>query len=245
MEFVEFLLRFIFGISGALVIVFLRIFELMPRMSKSGEIILHEESKKDLQKRWEEIHEKMKQIQEKKGNEMLKKSNGNRQVELEVKELEALSNSYKITLDNISARMNLLEKELSSLKRGQWAIGAILFTFLGGIFALFMPELIGGKPVVVDNMLSGEGALFSMLVGATWTTYISMFEHKLSDKELVESKNKSIDDLIATRDSLVAIKNRLVSEVESRSEKGNQLLSYYKQLKEELEEYKSKFGEIT
>ncbi len=237
-EIFEFLLRFLFGVSGALVIIFLRIYEQLPRMSKSGEIILREETLKDLQTRWTEIHGKLEKIQEKMGKEMMENAKSPNHADLDVKELEALSNSYKITLDDISERMKLVGKEVGSLKLRQWTIGAILFTFLGGIFALFIPEVIGGKPVIADGMISGEGAIFSMLVGATWTTYISMFEHKLSDKELVENKNTVIDELIAVRD-------KVVGELESTTRKGAKLLSRYKDVKEDLENYKKEYDKLS
>lgn len=70
-ELAEFLLRFLFGVSGALVIVFLRIFEQLPRMSMSSDIILLEESLKDLRIELKDVNDRFDTVQKKMSENML------------------------------------------------------------------------------------------------------------------------------------------------------------------------------
>lgn len=66
-ELVEFALSFFLWVSGALVIIFLRIFQQLLRMSKYVEITLQE---KELKDRREEVYDKLEKLQEEMRSEM-------------------------------------------------------------------------------------------------------------------------------------------------------------------------------
>jgi hypothetical protein len=229
-ELAEFLLRFFFGCSGAVVILFLRIFEQLPRMSKSSDIILLEDSLKDLQIELKDVNDRFDTVQKKMSENMLKDVKPLEQARVDVEELKVLSACYDIRIKDVGQRMMGVEKEIRSMKLKQWAIGAFLFTFLGGVFAVFVPDLLGGKSVFVNGVFNAEGVAYSLLIGATWTTYISLIEGTASVKQVSRQKNATIDDL--------------VKEVESKTKLGAELFESYNYVKSELENYKRKYEEL-
>jgi len=149
---------------------------------------------------------------------------------MDVEELKALSASYEIRIKDIGQRMMGVEKAMRSMKSKQWTIGAFLFAFLGGIFAVFVPDLLGGKSVFVNGIFNAEGVAYSLLIGATWTTYISLIEGTASIKEVSKQKNAAID--------------ALAKEVESKTKLGAELFESYNYVKSELENYKKKYEEL-
>jgi hypothetical protein len=229
-ELAEFLLRFLFGVSGALVIVFLRIFEQLPRMSMSSDIILLEDSLKDLRTELKDVNDRFDDVQKRMSKSMLDDVKPLDQARVDVEELKALSASYEIRINDTRLRMMGVEKEIRSMKLKQWTIGAFLFTFLGGIFAVFVPDLVGGKSILVNGVFNAEGVAYSLLIGATWTTYISLIEGTASVKQVAKQKNAAID--------------ALAKEVESKTKLGAELFESYNYVKSELADYKEKYEKL-
>lgn len=161
----ELLAQFLFGIVGALVIIYLRVYEALPRMSGATLI-------KDLSQHAEQLREKLdKLVQSEKNSYTIEK-------------LKVINNREKD-----------IRREINSIKFKQWTLTASLYIILGGFFALVVYPLISQGKILLDGVIQPVEALKCMGIGFTWTTYISLLESKEPEKEARKIWDKSNEEL--------------------------------------------------
>lgn len=165
----ELVAQFLFGVGGALVIIYLRIFDVLPRMSGASMIKDRSLEVEKLSKKWLSLAEKS--------------------------EKTINNDAYKDLRDDYQIRESEIRKEIRSLKFRQWALAATLYIILGGLFALVVFPLISEEKILLGGMLQPIEALKCMGVGFTWTTYITLLESKKPGKELEEIRDKALEEV--------------------------------------------------
>jgi flagellar motility protein MotE (MotC chaperone) len=165
---VDLALQFLFGVAGALVIVYLTIYEALPRMIGTKEIKVREVEIEELRKKWHEIAKKS--------------------------EL-SLNPALDSLRDDYQRRESELRNEIRTLKIRQWTIAASLYVLLGGIFAMVIFPIISEEKIIVDGGLQSIEALKCMAIGFSWTTYISLIEGKQVEKEEGKKQDEVISEL--------------------------------------------------
>jgi len=205
----ELLVQFLFGVAGALVLVYLRIYEALPRMSGSREIELREDEIEGLRKKWHDI---------------AKKSEESTDSELDEKRLDNLRDDY-------DRRERELRNEVRSLKLRQWTLAATLYILLGGLFALVVFPLISEGKIISEGTIQLIEAVKCMAIGFTWTTYISLITGKTVEKESNEIQQKAIEEWEKTKLEEVVKKTKKITEdFDMYRKNSKELLDKYKEL---------------
>lgn len=203
----ELLAQFLFGIGGALVLIYLRIFEALPRMSGTKEIKLREGEIEDLRKKWHEI---------------AKKSEA------------TMNSSFDQLRSDYQTRESELRNEVRSLKLRQWALAATLYIVLGGLFALVVFPLISEGKIISEGTIQSIEAIKCMAIGFTWTTYISLITGKTVEKESSDIQEKALNELEKKTDDIVENYTKKIKDITADFDKykknSKELLDKYKEL---------------
>lgn len=206
MEF-ELLAQFLFGVGGALVLVYLRIFEALPRMTGTKEIKLREIEIEGLREKWHEIAKK---------SEISKDS------------------AYDKLRGDYQSRERELRNEIRSLKLRQWALAASLYILLGGIFSMVVFPLISEGKIISDGAIQSIEAVKCMGIGFTWTTYISLLTGKTSEKEINEIQAKALDDVKKKSAEVATVYEKkigeLTTQIDNYKKKSEEVINTYKEL---------------
>jgi hypothetical protein len=165
----ELLFQFLFGIVGALVIIYLRVYETLPRMSGATLILDRTQEADQLKEKWHSLAIESETVKD-------------------TDVLEKLRDDYQL-------RESEIRKEVRDLKFRQWILTAGLYVILGGFFALIVFPLISDEKILLDGMIQPVEALKCMGIGFTWTTYISLLESKNPEKEAREIREKILQDV--------------------------------------------------
>lgn len=213
----ELLVQFLLGVGGALVLIYLRIYEALPRMSGTREIKLREEEIDGLREKW---HEYVKKSEESTDPEQDKKLDGLR--------------------DDVDTRESGLRNEIRSLKLRQWTLAATLYIILGGLFAVVVFPLISEGKIISEGTIQSIEALKCMAIGFTWTTYISLITGKTAEKESIEISEKELNEVMKKDEiilnDLVENYNKKIKDIAEDFDK------YRKNSKELIDKYKELLG---
>ncbi len=206
MEF-EILAQFLFGIGGALVLVYLRIFEALPRMTGTKEIKLREMEIEGLREKWHEIAEKSENSKD---------------------------SFYDNLRGDYQSRERELRNEIRSLKLRQWALAASLYILLGGIFAIAVFPLISEGKIISDGAIQSIEAVKCMGIGFTWTTYVSLLTGKTAEKETNEIQAKALEDVEKKSAEVAKVYEKKIGElttkIENYKKKSEEVINSYKEL---------------
>lgn len=202
----ELLAQFLFGVGGALVLIYLRIFETLPRMTGSSEIKLREFEIEKLRKKWHEIAEKSE---------------------------ESKDTFYDQLRSDYQTRESELRKEIRSLKLRQWGLAAALYVTLGGLFTLVVFPLIGQDKIFSEGVIQPMAAVKAMGIGFTWTTYISLIEHKKPEKESDAIRENALEEVAEKASEVSKRSEETIAALKTDFEK------YKKDARELIEKYKS------
>jgi len=203
----ELLAQFLFGVGGALVLIYLRIYEALPRMSGTKEIKLREGEIEDLSKKWHEIAKKSE---------------------------ESMNSSFDQLRRDYQTRESELRNEIRSLKLRQWALAATLYIILGGLFALVVFPLISEEKIISEGTIQSIEAVKCMAIGFTWTTYISLITGKTVEKESNDIQEKALNELEKKTDDIVENYTKKIKDITEDFDKykknSKELLDKYKEL---------------
>lgn len=203
----ELLAQFLFGVGGALVLIYLRIYEALPRMSGTKEIKLREDEVEDLRKKWHEIAKKSE---------------------------KSMNSSFDQLRRDYQTRESELRNEIRSLKLRQWALAATLYIILGGLFALVVFPLISEGKIISDGTIQSIEAVKCMAIGFTWTTYISLITGKTVEKESDDIREKALNELQKKTDDIAENYTKKIEDITAdfnRYKKNSkELLDKYKEL---------------
>lgn len=152
---------------------------------------------------------------------------GKAQLELEkgavaanrMRELELLLKTGQAFVQQQRARLENLERTIRLNTAASRGIGFLLYIVLGGVLG----SLLGGK-IKIDTVDANLPAAFqSILIGATWTTYLGALGFQADQAKVEESQKKAIDLRIEDAETEVAnqldtLKKNLVEVVPGRVE---------------------------
>jgi hypothetical protein len=209
---IDLTLQFLFGIVGALVLVYLTIYEALPRMTGSKEIKIREEEIEDLRTGWHVIAKKS--------------------------EL-SLNPALDSLRDDYQTRESELRNEIRALKLRQWTLAATLYVLLGGFFAMVVFPLISEEKIIVDGTLQSVEALKCMAIGFTWTTYISLIQGKQVEKEGDKIQTKLLDAANKITESKAEdLQKKLdskIKDIEKLEKDKNKLVEIYEKIIQKLQ----------
>lgn len=217
----ELIAQFLFGIGGALVIIYLRLYDALPRMP--GQTLIKDRSLEadELSEKWHSLAQKSEKID---------------------------PDILKDLRDDYQLRETEIRKEIRSLKFRQWTLAATLYIILGGLFSLIVFPLISEGKILMDGSIQSVEALKCMGIGFTWTAYISLLESKTPEKEAKQIREKALDEA-QKRQTIEEQKAKLAEQKNAElSKKAAQQKKQYEEqissLKDDFKLYKEKANQL-
>lgn len=199
----SFISLFLLGAVGALVIVYLATQQPIPEFRSLYNIDDKQQEADAHRAHLEETQKEIDTVQAKLQSEEL--SSGLRD------QLHTVLKSSEKEMTHEIARLEALERDIMRSQLFSRVMGFLLYIILGGVFG----ALLSGRVTV--NGLSGDLPMYfeSILIGATWTTYLSAIGFNIKEQKNKQNAVANVDALNNKfADNLEKLKNTLVPLIE-------------------------------